>query len=376
MLFAGADYVVPGKNAYWFGGAMLLVMDVTINVLQTPHRALVADLSTERQGLATQVIFVCLMSVGNFLGFLMMKLYPKPLAHMVELMILVCALNTFTVGIQFAVAKETPIKLQPGEKPNVCQPVMDVAHAVCNSPKLLYHLAFVHCLVWSGLTVWNSFGGVWFGMSVFEGDPAKDATPEAAAEWDKSQAVFSTAGLCKSGVQLFSSLVIIFIMVKKFLPPRLVYAPCILVGAVVSILAAFLVQHNGTFAVLCMMFSVLPEVGSFAIPFGLVAVLNKRAEKEGKQVSTALQMALLNSCITVGQEMTIISTGILVSGREPAEAFHIEFTLGGIMLTIAFVGAMLLNDQDDDDETGASAGGIPRRNAGDLGEASAGVQGD
>jgi len=350
MLFAGANHVVPGPNAYWFAGAMLLVMDVTINVLQTPHRALVADLASESQTLPTQIIFVCLMSVGNALGFTMMKLYPNAIAHMVELMTMVCALNTLTVGIQFAVAKETPIQLQPGKHPSVFRPFIDVAHAVTNSPKLLYHLAFVHCLVWSGLTVWHSFGGQWFGVSVYEGDFRQTATKEAADKWDESQQVFATAGLGKSFVQLLTSLLIIFIMVNKVVPPRLAYAPCILVGAVVSILAAFFVQHNSTFALLCMMFSVLPEVGSFAIPFGLVAVLNKRAEKEGKHVSTALQMALLNCCLTVGQEVTIVSTGSLERGRSIADTLKIEFAIAGVVLTVAFVGALLLNDRDDEDE--------------------------
>ncbi|CAK0856356.1 unnamed protein product [Prorocentrum cordatum] len=354
MLFAGADYVVPGENAYWFAGAMLLVMDVTINVLQTPHRALVADLASEKQTLPTQVIFVCLMSVGNALGFTMMKLYPKAIAHMVELMILVCALNTLTVGIQFAVAKETPIHLEPGERPSVFQPVIDVAHAVTGSPKLLYHLAFVHCLVWAGLTVWNSFGGQWFGVSVYEGDFRTTATKEAADRWDESQRTFSTAGLGKSAVQLVTSLLIIFVMINKLVPPRLAYAPCIFVGAVVSILAAFFVGHDGTLALLCMMFSVLPEVGSFAIPFGLVAVLNKRAEKEGKHVSTALQMALLNSCITVGQEITIVSTGSLENGRSIADTLKIEFTMAGVMLTLATIGALLLDDSDEDEESSGS----------------------
>jgi hypothetical protein len=187
-------------------------------------------------------------------------------------------------------------------------------------------------------------------VSVYEGDFKQTATKEAADKWDESQQVFATAGLGKSFVQLLTSLLIIFIMVKKVVPPRLAYAPCILVGAVVSILAAFFVQHNSTFALLCVMFSVLPEVGSFAIPFGLVAVLNKRAEKEGKHVSTALQMALLNCCLTVGQEVTIVSTGSLERGRSIADTLKIEFTMAGVMLAVAFVGALLLNDKDEDED--------------------------
>jgi hypothetical protein len=40
---------------------------------------------------------------------------------------------------------------------------------------------------------------------------------------------------------------------------------------------------------LCFVLSIMPETGSFAIPFGLVATLNKRAEEEGKQLVTTKQ---------------------------------------------------------------------------------------
>ena len=76
---------------------------------------------------------------------------------------------------------------------------------------------------------------------------------------------------------------IIAILMKTTLRPRLIYAPCILIGAVVSFLAGFVVGHMATFALVCFTISIMPETGSFAIPFGLVATLNKRAELEGKR---------------------------------------------------------------------------------------------
>merc|ERR1712107_21892 len=106
----------------------------------------------------------------------------------------------------------------------------------------------------------------------------------------------------------------IALLLKTTIRPRLVYSPCIYIGAVVSILAAFMVRHSGTFAVACMVVSVMPETGSFAIPFGLVATLNKRAEEEGKQVSTALQMALLNCCVTVGQQICTMALSVVEVG--------------------------------------------------------------
>merc|ERR1739836_158172 len=111
----------------------------------------------------------------------------------------------------------------------------------------------------------------------------------------------------KSGLQLVAALSIIWILLNTNIRPKFVYAPCIYIGVVVSVLAAFIVGHSGTFAMICLAISIMPEAGSFAIPFGLVATLNNKAAREGKQVSTALQMALLNCCVTVGQQICTVS---------------------------------------------------------------------
>jgi hypothetical protein len=68
---------MPEGKAVYFAAPMYWVLDVTINVLQTPHRALVADLATEEQ-IPMQVAFVVLMSIGNFMAFSIMKIYKCP----------------------------------------------------------------------------------------------------------------------------------------------------------------------------------------------------------------------------------------------------------------------------------------------------------
>eukprot|EP00429_Kryptoperidinium_foliaceum_P018071 CAMPEP_0176037826 /NCGR_PEP_ID=MMETSP0120_2-20121206/18742_1 /TAXON_ID=160619 /ORGANISM="Kryptoperidinium foliaceum, Strain CCMP 1326" /LENGTH=183 /DNA_ID=CAMNT_0017371217 /DNA_START=63 /DNA_END=614 /DNA_ORIENTATION=- len=48
MLFSGAEHMFSSKTAALaFAAPMYWVMDVTINILQTPHRALVADLASQ-----------------------------------------------------------------------------------------------------------------------------------------------------------------------------------------------------------------------------------------------------------------------------------------------------------------------------------------
>jgi len=217
--------------------------------------------------------------------------------------------------------------------------------AVKDSPRLLYHLAAVQCLVWVGNTAWNVYAGQWFGNAVYQGD---ETAPDGSAKkiaYNEGISAFSHAGMAKSALQLVSTLAIIVILLKTTVRPRLVYAPCIYVGAVVSILAAFVVGHSATLAMICMAVSIMPETGSFAIPFGLVATLNKRAEEEGKRVSTALQMALLNCCVTVGQQICTLFLAAIEGKMSLEAALPCVFILAAVTQVLGGTGALFLDDR-------------------------------
>mmetsp|Transcript_117082 Transcript_117082/g.338444 ORF Transcript_117082/g.338444 Transcript_117082/m.338444 type:complete len:495 (+) Transcript_117082:86-1570(+) len=359
MLFSGAEHMFTSKTAALaFAAPMYWVMDVTINILQTPHRALVADLASQEQQVPMQVVFVFFMAVGNFLGFSIMQIYDVPVEHMLELMIGICALNTLCIAVQFLVARETP-QLRDADAPrqSLCAPVVEVAKAVKGSPRLLYHLAAVQCLVWVGNTAWNLYAGQWFTASVYQGDQHAPEGSEKKLAYSAGNLAFSQGGQAKSVLQLISALAIIAILLKKLLRPRLVYAPCIFIGTVTSILAAFAVGHNGAFAMVCMTLSVMPETGSFAIPFGLVATLNKRAELEGKQVSTALQMALLNCCVTVGQQICTTILAAIEGDLSLEAALPCVFMVAALAQAIAGSATLCLDDKPPP-ETGTTASDV------------------
>lgn len=350
MLFSGSEHIL-GEHAIYFAAPMYWVMDVTINILQTPHRALVADLAAEDQQIPLQVVFVFMMAIGNFAGYSIMQIYDVPVDHMLELMFGICLFNTFLVGIQFIVAKETPLQVDPDAvKPGFCSPISDVTKAVKESPKLLYHLAFVQCLVWIGNTSWNSYGGQWFGNSVFQGDENAPKGSLDRQHYADGIEAFSFAGQCKSVAQLFSALVIIAILLNTTIRSRTVYAPCILIGAVASLVAAFFVGHSAVLAEAMMTLSIMPETGSFAIPFGLVATLNMKAAREGKHVSTALQMSLLNCCVTIGQQIcTMILAGIQGS-MSLEQSLPYIFMVAAAAHAVAGGAAMFLDDKAEAEE--------------------------
>jgi len=145
-------------------------------------------------------------------------------------------------------------------------------------------------------------------------------------------------------VSLFFTLMIIFIMSNTSIRPRLIYAPTIFIGATASLLAAMVVGHNGNFAIICMTMAEITCVGCFSVPYGMVAALNERAAKAGKHVSTALQMALLNCCVTVGQQVCTMFLAVIESWIPLEKALLIGFMLAGVSFIVAGVATLFLDD--------------------------------
>merc|ERR1712012_614686 len=133
-------------------------------------------------------------------------------------------------------------------------------------------------------------------------------------------------------------------MMYSSIRPRYVYAPCIFLGAVGSFLAAVAVGHNGNFAIICTTMAEITGVGSFSVPFGIIAMLNERMAREGKQVSTALQMSLLNCCVTLGQQICTMFLAGVEGFVELDKALPIGFMFAAAALTVAGVATIFLND--------------------------------
>lgn len=189
------------------------------------------------------------------------------------------------------------------------------------------------------------YGQQWFTSNVFGGDNAKGATPEEHEAYGLGVKAFATGGQIRSAVQLVVSLALLAVLIHAKIPQKFLYAPLLYMGAVFTFLASVAVGHAaGTFAIVCFTISILPELGCFAIPYGLVAKWNKEAENEGKTVSTALQMSLLNCCITVGQQISTLSLTLFETGLTLQDSLTAIFIVAGVAYTVAGTGALFLKD--------------------------------
>jgi len=208
-------------------------------------------------------------------------------------------------------------------------------------PNAFYILLFVQCAVWLGNTVWGSYGKVWFTNSVYPGDPEAAAGSFAREVYVAGADAFSTAGQMGSIFNLFLSFAFMGLGYTS-IPNNVIYAPCLFVGAFVCFMCAFVVGQSHTLAIGCFVLSNIGLTAAGSIPYGIVAVWNKAAEEAGHAGSVAMQMAILNCCITVGQQLCTMILGGLESSYSVNDALKGLFILSMIANGLGGVGAMFL----------------------------------
>lgn len=340
ILYSGARQILgEGSGALWLAASMQWVMDFTINAMQTPFRALVSDLSSKDQQMPMQMFFVVVCAVGGGLAFYINGITDKPTEHMLELTSFVLFINAIGVGVMLAVAREVPFVPQDRKKKkSACDPIMGMCDAVKGRPNVFYLLIFVQCCVWLGNAFWGMYGKEYFTKSVYEGNQTAPEGTYGYEQYVAGNEEFSHTGVMGSALNLALGFVFMWLG-STSIPSHFYYAPAILAGALVCFMSALVVHHNHKLAGFAFVLSQVPLTAAGSIPYGIVAVWNKAEEQmTGKVGSVALQMAILNCCITVGQQAcTVIESALLASGQTMPVALKnlllismVANTIGGI----------------------------------------------
>jgi len=345
LLYAGAEQIMgKGDGAMYLAASMQWVLDFTINAMQTPFRALVADLASPKQQLPMQIFFAIVCAAGCFIAFSIMKLYEVAIHHMLELMCIVLLVNIVCVAFALFVAREKQYK-RTGQSTGSSNPVAGLCGACKGMPIAFYTLIFVQCMVWLGNTFWGSYGKEWFTHSVFPGD---SEAPKGSIEREMYIAgsdAFASAGQWGALFNLALSFGFMGLGYTS-IPNNIIYAPCLFLSAAVCFTCAFVVGNSAELAILCFIISAVGMTAAGSIPYGIVAVWNKAAEERGETSSVAMQMAILNCCITVGQQLcTMILGGLEVSLSLP-DALRGMLIISMVANGLGGVGAFFLKSGD------------------------------
>jgi len=189
--------------------------------------------------------------------------------------------------------------------------------------------------------VWGSYGKVYFTTSVYPGDPEAPPGSLAREVYVEGADAFSTAGQYGSIFNLFLSFAFMGLGYTS-LPNNLIYAPCLFVGAAVCFMCAFVVKHSHNLALFCFVLSSVGMTAAGSIPYGIVAVWNRAAEEAGQAGSVAMQMAILNCCITVGQQLCTMILGGLEGSFSVIDSLKGLFIISMVANGLGGIGALFL----------------------------------
>jgi len=152
---------------------------------------------------------------------------------------------------------------------------------------------------------------------------------------------FSTAGQWGSMFNLFLSFAFMGLGYTS-LPNNLIYAPCLFASAAVCFLCAFVVGHSHNLAFTCFVLSTVGLTAAGSIPYGIVAVWNRAAEEAGHAGSVAMQMAILNCCITVGQQLCTMILGALEGSFSVNDSLKGLYIISMVANGLAGIAALFL----------------------------------
>merc|ERR1719491_557499 len=347
LCFASSGHIFSQPFAKWFALLMFLGLDVVVNVVQTPVRAIVSDMASQEQQMHGQIVSVLFQGFGNLLGFGIMKMWAVPYEAVFQLMVLVLSILTLFIAIQMAVCTEVPY-VRPADAPaeSLLSPFSSAFKAVRYMSTDLKKIAFVQFFSWYSLFCYWPTLSTWFSVNVFKGSADADQDSLLRHHYDDGQDANTTAGLMNSGLMMMFSMSLVFVMLKTTVPLRYMYAGCLYAGSVSLILAKIAV-HSGSvvWAMGIVTLIAVPVSAINAFPFALVGAMNKSAAEAGEAADTGVQMGVLNIFICMPQLLSTIVVGLL---REhlSVSALPWVFFMAGISFAIAGTGALALNDKD------------------------------
>ncbi|KAJ3259250.1 hypothetical protein HK104_006955 [Borealophlyctis nickersoniae] len=343
-----ASLIFAFSNSYSEGAKLpvsfisYIVLDVTINVMQTPLRAFASDMAPADQQFSVQMFAVFFQGIGSIAGNAMYKnWYHNDPADLPRLILGVMAVNLVLILAVCFFLKEEVMESR-GEVRSILSPFRDVAIAVTRMEKKIAIVCAVEFFSWAALFLWWPVSATWWSVHVFKGcdknevgctpeqyQAYKDA-PQTIGDYGIYQNVFQTVLSIFFGTLLFMGL----LRRVKFL-----WSAGLAIGAVFLILAKFGPQTIDMAKAVTICVAIpISAINSF--PFAIVG--NYQTADGGKGLDTGLQMGLLNLFICAPQLIITFAQSAMQTDLGPKTAVPWVLFLGGVMWAIGSIIAIFI----------------------------------
>jgi len=325
-----------GDAKIFIGYVSFIGLDITINVMQTPIRALGSDLAPPSLQNEVQLMASFFQGVGAVVGYILQNaLYDTKKETLPQLFGAVMGLNLIVITGVISFVKETQyVPPEGAEKISIMKPFTTIFKNVFSMSRRMVIVCAIEFCSWWALFFWWTNAAVWWqttvyqGCAVVEGDNScpKDSVGNKA--YKEGNKAYTSTGIYANLIQIVFSLGLAVIMGAGFLKRvKFAYAFGLAFGAVLLILLKF---GFTTIPFAWIVTLALPVAISViqAFPFALVGAYNKKHDGQ----ETGVQMGLLNLFICAPQiAVTLISNGLKMSATDGLFISGIALGLGALL---------------------------------------------
>ncbi|MBL7926167.1 MAG: MFS transporter [Bacteroidia bacterium] len=346
LLAAFALIFMPNSNALWIAGALLWLMDASINISMEPFRAFVGDMLPSRQrtlGFATQSFFIGIGAVvASMLPWMFTNWFLVSntaaegiIPDSVKYSFYIGAI-VFLMAVLYTVF--TTKEYEPGThgmppldeyKPSIAQSLADSFKGVMQMPKTMKQLAVVQFFTWYALFCMWIYTTTAVTSSIYKTSDTTSAAYNEGADW---------VGICFAAYSGVAALVAFFLPpLAKLFSRRITYIICLISGAAGLVSIAYI--QNPDLLLLSMIGVGVAWAGILSMPYAILAG-SLPAGKMG------YFMGVFNFFIVIPQIVASFSLGPILKYVFNNEAQYM-LLLGGLSMIIAAVICTRVQDSDD-----------------------------
>jgi solute carrier family 45 protein 1/2/4 len=330
------DDVSHHWRALIFAISGLWIMNVAVNIMQGPARALVADVvAAEYQQLGNAMVS-CTMGlaavIGNVVGAQFLGT-SEPYVYLFSMGIGLVLASTIPTLI---VANETPFVRPEGMKVNILSVFVKIYQGFRHMPFNMMRVSLVFFFAWCGYSPFMIYITTFFGKNVNNGNP--DADPPTVYQDGVKYGMYAQAGL--AAVSLVYSFILPYLV--KFLGVRPTWFVTQAMQTACFILFLWFDQLWVAVLLTCVVGLNFTTFNS--VPFALVTNMVATAD-------AGMYMGVLNSAGVVAQTVTNSLASPILSWKDQNVAWAIAF--GGILAGVASLLVWIVPsvpDQKQDDK--------------------------
>jgi hypothetical protein len=332
MLFSFADNFGTAKVAVGF--ISFVCLDVTINVLQTPLRALGSDLAPAHMQATVQLLAAFFQGVGGIIAsYISEKFYTGLVSELPVIFGIVMGLNLVIISFVCLVVKEEQYE-GTGESLKLSEPFTSVVKNIVKMDLKLFTVCMTNFFSWAALFTWWPNAANWWGVYVYGGCLEAESCPKDSPlnkKFAEGTTAYGTSGIYANLTQTIFTVLLSMLVLKGILRRvKYIYAFSLAVGAAFLIMVKY-GPKGVTFAYMVAICIAIPISAIQSFPFAIVGAYN--TSKKG--LETGVQFGILNLFITTPQ---LIVTLVIANVKD----FEWALFAAGVCFGIAALLAMFI----------------------------------